>query len=409
MSNGIKYGVLDTESTTFAKGNPYSERNKLCIVGLRLTLEDGFKETHIFKVEYDSTPYGPVLEQISRLVTTCPTIVGFNLKHDLGWLARYGIRLSSVQRIFDCQLAYFIYDNQRTPYPSLNGCLAHFGLPPKSDVVEREYWSVGIDTTEVPLDILTEYNRTDLDRTDDLYQRLVTKLDVRKPLVTLHMQDLRVLLEMESNGLCFNWADMGKASEQLETELQELDDVILAFVPEAIRSHFNTQSGDHLSALLYGGSIGHSIGTPYQHTFKMGNRAGQTETRHRWEEIRLEFPRLVEPIKGSELKKDGFFSVDEQTLTSLKTDKVSRVLVEALLSRADKEKLLGTYYHGIPKIAEKYDWKDGFVHGTFNQCRVITGRLSSEKPNQQNRPEAVDQFVVSRFAGLQYPEEASKT
>lgn len=400
MGNKVKYGVLDTESTTFRKGNPYSDRNKLCIVGLRLTLEDGLKETHVFKVEYDSTPYGPVLEQIGRLVAACPTIVGFNLKHDLGWLARYGIRLSSVQRIFDCQLAYFIYDNQRTPYPSLNGCLSHFGLPPKSDVVEREYWSVGIDTTEVPLDILTEYNRTDLERTDQLMDVLKTRFsedDKRSSLVSLHMQDLRVLLEMESNGIRFNWVDMGKAAQQLETELQELDETIIAFVPEAIRSHFNTQSGDHLSALLYGGSIGHSIGTPYQHTFKMGKRAGQTETRHRWEEIRLEFPRLVEPIKGSELKKDGFFSVDEQTLTSLKTNKVSRVLVEALLSRADKEKLLGTYYHGIPKIAEKYDWKDGLVHGTFNQCRVITGRLSSEKPNQQNRPEIVDQFVISRY------------
>jgi DNA polymerase I-like protein with 3'-5' exonuclease and polymerase domains len=364
---------------------------------LRLVYEEGSFQDHIFKIEYDETPYGEALGALRRLLDSCGLIVGFNLKFDLGWLKRYGIELGVTQRIFDLQLAYFILHHQKHPYPSLNECLSRYDLPLKSDVVEREYWSLGIDTPQVPLDILTDYLKDDLDRTSRLYCAINKAQQANMQLAKLHMQDLLVLLEMEYNGLCFDWVGMEQSAKQIEAELEELDDVILSYVPATFRSHFNTQSGDHLSALLYGGCISHRVGTPYQHTFQGGKQVGNTVIRHKWHEVQCNFPRQVEPIAGSELKKEGFYSTDEQTLTSLKTDKVSRVLVKALLSRSDKEKLLGTYLRGIPKILEECDWQDQLVHGTFNQCRVVTGRLSSEKPNQQNRPEAVDRFVITRF------------
>lgn len=389
-----QYGVLDVETTIFQKGNPYAARNKLCIVGLRI---EG--KNYTFKIEYDSEPYGSLLSDLARALASCHTIVGFNCKFDLAWLNRYGISLSPSQRVFDCQLAHFILTSQQHPFPSLNDVLGVYNLGSKLDIVEREYWDLGIDTPAVPLDLLTEYLHTDLEKTDDLYRTLSPIMERQGlgPLVRLHMQDLRVLLEMECSGLVFDWSAMEREARAVEAELKSIDEAFREHVPSDFRDAFNPQSGDHLSALLYGGSITTSIGSPYNHTFKSGPRSGESVTRYRWRETTHTLPRIVKPPEGSGLAKDGFFSTDEETLKSIETDKASRVLVNAILRRATLEKYLGTYLRGISAHIEKYDWQDQRIHGTFNQCRVITGRLSSEKPNQQNFPDEISKFIVTRF------------
>src|SRR3990167_9871739 len=159
------YTVLDTENTIFQKGHPFSERNRLCLVGIRI-----LSTNHIFDIEYSGQPYGDHLQSIQNLLDSCELVVGFNLKHDLNWLARYGIFLADHVRVFDCQLAEFILNNQSTPFPSLDGCCAKYGLPRKSDVVNSEYWSLGIDTPQVPMEILYTYLENDLEITNALYQ-----------------------------------------------------------------------------------------------------------------------------------------------------------------------------------------------------------------------------------------------
>ena len=137
------------------------------------------------------------------------------------------------------------------------------------------------------------------------------------------------------------------------------------------------------------------MGIPYAHTYLSGPKVGTTETRHRWETVTQSFPRLYEPIKGSELKKPGFWSTDEATLKTLKGNKD---LIKLLLKRAEMEKWLGTYLKGIPKKHREMDWPGDIVHGTFNQCGVITGRLSSSKPNLQNLDPRINEYIITRFA-----------
>src|SRR3990167_3963826 len=298
-----EYCVLDVESTIYAKGHPYSARNKLCLVGLRIA-----ETNHIFKIEYDEEPYGERLTELRRLIDSCRTIVGFNLKFDLGLLARYGINPKAIN-LFDCQLAEFILSHQLVPYPSLNHCLAKYGLGSKLDIVEREYWAHEIDTPQIPLDILTEYLATDLEKTDALYQTLLRRCG--DPLYGLHMQDLRVLLEMERNGLQFDWGAMEHATSIATQRLAEINRTIQNFVPESAREWFNTRSGDHLSKLLYGGYLSARVAVRYQHIYKTGPKAGICESRNRWESRVCELERLVQPPEGSNLKKEGFFSVDE--------------------------------------------------------------------------------------------------
>jgi DNA polymerase I-like protein with 3'-5' exonuclease and polymerase domains len=407
----LKIGILDVESTIYAKGNPFAERNRLVLVGIR-TLLDGKWVNRVWPIEYLGEPYADSLEEIRDCLAGLDVVVGFNLKFDLNWLARYGIVLPTRVRIFDCQLAEFILDCQRTPFPSLDMCLAKYGLGSKLDTVEREYWAHGIDTDRIPVEVLVPYLETDLEKTHELYIKLQAGIAERRnllPLIQLHMQDLRVLQEMEFNGILFDWQAMATEAAKVDAELDGINQTILSYVPEEIRPHFNTGSGTHLSALLYGGILSFRIGTPYQHTYKGGQKAGQTETRYRWEDRVHEFPQRVDPPEDSDLKKEGIFSVDEETLLQIKNKKVVKELVGALLRRSELEKLSGTYYHGIPATCEKYDWKDGYVHGTFNQCRVVTGRLSSEKPNQQNFPDPLMKFIVSRFDSSMNPETGLST
>ena len=389
----MTYGVLDCETTTFQKGNPFSARNRLCVVGCRIGEVD-----ECIPIQYDPTaPYAEALVRLDYLIGSVDTLVLFNAKFDLNWLARYGIVVPDRVAIFDCQLAEFILDNQRTPYPSLDGCLAKRGMLGKSSSVVHEYWGAGLDTDQIPYEDLQAYLCGDLERTDALYQRLLSECVAdpsRDALIKLHMQDLRVLQEMEFNGELFAWDSLTDASAKAERELDEIQNRIKDFVPEAVRTHFNVDSGDHLSILLYGGSVSVKTGTPYQRTYKSGPRAGEDYIAHKWETREHTFPQLVKPPKGSELKKKGFYSTDEETLLSLPKPKA---LIELLLRRAELAKLVGTYFRGIRKLCEKYDWLDGYVHGTLNQCRVITGRLSSEKPNEQNFPEVMNEYIISRF------------
>jgi DNA polymerase I-like protein with 3'-5' exonuclease and polymerase domains len=126
--------------------------------------------------------------------------------------------------------------------------------------------------------------------------------------------------------------------------------------------------------------------------FKTGEKKGQPK----YKNIVIEhvLPRLYEPLKGSELQKEGFFATDEGTLRKLKGKKET---VNLLLELAKLEKLNGTYYKGLVALREKMHWPQGVLHGQFNQCSVSTGRLSSNKPNLQNFASELQDIFISKY------------
>ena len=103
--------VLDVETTTSNKGNPFDQTNKLCYVGL--------KDNILFDIEHADNPYKNKLNEIQNEIDKVEILVGFNIKFDLHWLKRYGINFSD-KRIWDCQLVHFILSGQKDTYPSLN-------------------------------------------------------------------------------------------------------------------------------------------------------------------------------------------------------------------------------------------------------------------------------------------------
>ena len=384
-----RYAVVDVETTTFLKGHPYARRNRLCVVGIRI-----FGINYVFCIEHGNEPYSDALEAISELLSSVDLIVGFNLKFDLAWLLRYGIKLPDIP-IWDCQLAEFIQSHQTIQFPDLDGTVAKYGLGNKSTRIDNNYWSQGIDTGDIPLDELRAYNENDLEISDALYKYQIEHIEPNLlPLVRLHNSDLMVLLSMEYAGIKVAFDQMERARDVATAKLEEIDAGLRRFVPEKFQEIFNPNSGDHLSCLLFGGSIVGKRQVKYDHLYKSGPKAGTTESRNRWEDVECTFERLVEPKDEWKLKKDGFYSTAEEVILQITKP---NVLIRLLRERGTLEKLRGTYYEGLQKTYEKHDWENDIIHGQFNQCRVITGRLSSSAPNLQNFPPEMDKFLISRY------------
>ena len=321
------------------------------------------------------------------------TLVGFNIKFDLHWLKRYGINFNT-KRIWDCQLVHFILSGQKDTYPSLNKVAKHYNLESKLDIVAEEYWKNDIDTTDIPADILKEYLQQDLLLTEQIYKKQLEEVSKKQHLVkliSLHNQDLLVLQEMESNGLLFDekWSEV--LANELDEKIGKIDRQLIKYHN---CTHFNPSSNDHISSFLYGGiakfrtqeNIGH---------YKTGNKKGLPK--FKWVDNEIKFPQLVRPLKGSELKKDGYYSTDENTLKTLTGSKKAMEIIDMILTRSGLVKKVSTYYRGLVSLIKDSNWNPGTIHGQLNQCVARTGRLSSSKPNLQNFDGDIKGLFKSRY------------
>lgn len=371
--------TLDCETTIFQKGNPFARRNKLCYLA---TLFEG-------RPVCAGTP--AIFPSIRSQLDAAALIVGFNIKFDLHWLRReFGWVVGKDQRVWDCQLAHFLLTSQRTPYPSLEEVREYNGVVRTTPKGSSDYWARGIDTPDIdPETVLTDVKNDVLD-TYAVYLKQVeafAKQPQMRPLFRLHCEDLVVLESMESTGLLFNENQAKASAVQLRLSIDNIDRQIKDLCPGV---PINLDSPEHISALLYGGIIREDrkevVGL-----FKSGLRAGQPRYQHK--EIEHVLPRLAEPLDGTALKKDGYFSTDESVLRQLSGAKQIR---DQLLSRSRLSKELD-YMQGLPELRDEMDWEPNNLHTSFNQCVAATGRLSSSKPNVQNPSDSTLKLIESRY------------
>jgi len=394
LSNNLKYLIIDVETTIFSKGNPYSRQNKLCQIGIK-TDQD---ESYLLDIEYSDNNYKQKLDFVQDLVNQTNLLVVFNGKFDLAWLRRYGIDYGHC-KVFDCQLCAFILSGQSYSYPSLNGVAEGYGLGQKLDVVKEQYWDKGIDTPQIPYEILSEYLLMDLELTHQVYLKqlevISTQSQAIQRLISLSNQDLLVLLEMEYNGLMFDFNGMEQAAVLVTTQIESILNDLRNIYGQYPSSILNFNSGDVLSCLLYGGQLREVIRTQIG-VYKSGLKTG--EPRYKCDFKTHDFPRQCQPPRGSELKKEGFYATNEATLRSIKAKGSIKKQLEDILTLSKLEKLNGTYYLGLQNLHKEKDWEDGIIHGQFNQCVARTGRLSSSTPNLQNFPPEIDQYTITRYS-----------
>lgn len=407
------WAVLDIETTISNNGNPFDRRNKACYIGLHLN-----DETHLFKIEYDQVePYGSELTKLEILLRDVDCLIGFNIKFDLHWLRRY-LPSYIPNRVWDCQLFEYIKSNQNKAYPDLDSSCESYGLAGKIGDIAEKYWNNGIDTTHVPEDELRSYLTQDLLITKDLFLKQYQYLEGNKrKLFLLHCADLLVLQEMEFNGLIYNTQESLNHGNTVEVErraiLAELDKLT-----EPVR--FNWNSSDEISVFLYGGFLKRTGTEIAERVLKSGaikkyeracvitqeysgrldpKATGATESKST---ISLSDDDIKE-LNGARIRDRKvpicrIYSVAEDSLRTISTtDRLAKSVIKLVLKLSELNKLEGTYYFGIPKLIQEMNWPENKIHGTINQCRAITGRTSSSKPNLQNFDSRLKVLFPSRY------------
>jgi len=374
--------VVDVETSTYLKGHPFSTRNTM-EMAVVTTLDN---KSQVFTPQ-TWTRLRYALEKSDLWIT-------FNGKFDLHWIRReLGITPKSV---WDCQLAEFLLSNQRWRYPSLDEACAKRELPRKMDVVKHEYWEKGIDTKDIPYEVLRDYVIQDGESTLALFADQVKDFEgqhaSKYKLFRVQCNDLLVLQEMEYNGILYDVEGSLAEADKLTQEVAAIDSKMTQI--GKLSFPFNFDSPQQISKLLYGGIVKEEFSAPIG-VFKTGLRKGEVKMKKFEREHVLE--RLVEPLAGTEMAAEGIWSINEDTLGKLAARGPAKALIKLYQERVKLQKLNSTYLTGLPKRIKEMDWDDNIIHSNLNQCVVVSGRLASNKPNVQNQPAQAKQFCISRF------------
>ena len=384
----MKIGILDVETTTSNKGNPFDLTNRLVTVGL--------KEIGKEAVIYDT--WDEILDQH---LSSFDMLIGHNIKFDLHWLRNVGYTIQ-LGRVWDTMIGEYILTAQKAKIASLDTTLEKYGFPLKLNIVRTEYWDKGIDTPDIPRDILDEYLIGDLVATERVYLKQLEQFEGehkgKLALFKLHNLDLIEIQEMEYNGVRFNTkkaqAYVNEIDKQVAAILARLD-VFAGNIP------INYNSDDHVSALLYGGTITEDVRIPVG-VFKTGKKVGQP--RYKIVVNEYELPRVIKPIaksgrfkKGDDPDNPRYWLTNEKVISRLKPNKEGRELLILLKKYTGLEKLRNTYLLGWTQKILDMNWEEDTLHGNLNQCIVVTGRLSGTQPNLQNPDPITKLFCETRY------------
>lgn len=321
---------LDTETTSTNAidaelvGLSFStEEFEAFYVSVPAEREEAQKIVNIFK---------PVYEDVSILK------IGQNIKYDLEVLAAYGVRLAG--DMFDTMLAHYLLQ------PELRHNMDYMAE------VYLGYKTIHIDELIGPKgkgqrsmrdlrpEEVYEYAAEDADvtlRLKNLLEPRLREAGVWPLFAEVEMPLVRVLAEMEMNGVRIDTASLKETSQMLTQRMNDIEQEIYQLAGE----EFNIASPKQVGEVLFG---------------KM---------------------KIVEKPKKT---KTGQYVTSEEVLQQLKG---KSEIVGKILEHRGLKKLLGTYVDALPKLVNP---RTGHIHTSFNQTVTATGRLSSSDPNLQNIP-----------------------
>ncbi len=321
---------LDTETTS-------TDAMSAELVGLSFAVEE--KEAFYVPVP-DNREEAQKIVNIFKSVYEDPSIVkiGQNIKYDLEVLAGYGVTLAG--EMFDTMIAHYLLQ------PELRHNMDYMAE------VYLGYRTIRIDELigpkgkkqrsmrELPPEQVYEYAAEDADITLQLRNILEPKLHeagVDKLFYEIEMPLVRVLADMEMNGVRLDTASLAETSSILTQRMNAIEKEIYEMAGE----EFNIASPKQVGEVLFG---------------KM---------------------KIVEKPKKT---KTGQYVTSEEVLQQLAT---KAPIVGKILEHRGLKKLLGTYVDALPKLINP---RTGHIHTSFNQTVTATGRLSSSDPNLQNIP-----------------------
>ena len=264
--------------------------------------------------------------------------IGQNLKYDIKVLRKYSIEVKG--KLFDTMLAhYLINPDMRHNMDVLAETYLNY-TPISIEALIGKKGKNQLTMREVPLEKQTEYAVEDADITLQLKQHFQTELgeantqtlfnDIEVPL-------LKVLADMELEGINLDKEFLKKLSVELEDEIKTLEQKIYTEAGE----EFNIASPKQLGDILF------------------------------------EKLKLVDKPKKT---KTGQYATSEDILSYLAKD---HEIIQHILDYRGLAKLKSTYVDALPNQVLK---ETGRVHTDYMQTVAATGRLASNNPNLQNIP-----------------------
>lgn len=294
--------------------------------GYYVTFPDNQKETLAIVEEFK-----PFFEN------TTITKIGHNLKYDLKVLANYHIEVKG--NLFDTMIAhYLINPDMRHNMDVLAETYLHY-QPIKIETLIGKKGKNQLSMRDVSIEKQTPYACEDADITLQLKEVFENQFtdELRKLFYDIEMPLMRVLMQMELNGIAIDSDSLNILSKKLEQDSTQLEKSIYELAGE----EFNIASPKQLGPILF-------------EKLAISTKVKKTKT--------------------------GQYSTSEEVLSKLKNE---HQIVADILDYRQINKLKSTYVDALPK---EINLKTKRVHTTFGQTVAATGRLSSNNPNLQNIP-----------------------
>jgi DNA polymerase-1 len=262
---------------------------------------------------------------------------GHNIKFDWQVLRAAGVELAGVT--YDSMLASFVLDPGRRSHSVDTLCLEHLG---RSLQTYQELTGKGkaeIPFAEVAVPLAANYCGTDSATALALHRffaPMLREMALEPLLQEIEMPLLRVLVDMEWEGIQIDRALFRRLSDELSVDLARLESEIA----KVAGTELNLNSPRQLATVLF--------------------------EKH-------QLPVLKKTKTGP--------STDADVLEQLAA--MGHELPRLILEYRELQKLKSTYVDTLP---ERINRKTGRIHTSFNQAGAATGRLSSAEPNLQNIP-----------------------
>ena len=325
---------IDTETTSTDAisaelvGLSFSaEESKAFYVPVPANYEEALKVVQIFKPLYES-------DKIMK--------IGQNIKYDYEVLTRYGVTIQG--KMFDTMIAHYLIQ------PELHhnmDYLAETLLGYQTIHIEELLGPKGKKQKNMrdlsPTDIY-EYAAEDADitlRLRNVLEPRLKELGVEELFWNIEMPLVRVLADMELNGVCLDTEALQDTSKIFTERMKEYEQEIYKEAGE----EFNISSPKQVGDILFG-------------KLQIMDKPKKTKT--------------------------GQYVTSEEVLQSLEN---KSPIVRNILNYRGMKKLLSTYIDALPKLINP---RTGHIHTSFNQALTATGRLSSSDPNLQNIPVRTD-------------------
>ena len=325
---------IDTETTSTDAisaelvGLSFSvEEKKAFYVAVPANYKEALKIVQIFKPLYES-------DRIMK--------IGQNIKYDYEVLTRYGVTLQG--KMFDTMIAHYLIQ------PELHHNMDYMAetlLGYQTIHIEELLGPKGKKQKNMrdlsPTDIY-EYAAEDADitlRLKNVLEPRLKELGVEELFWNIEMPLVRVLADMELNGVCLDTEALQDTSKIFTERMKQYEQEIYKEAGE----EFNISSPKQVGDILFG-------------KLQIMDKPKKTKT--------------------------GQYVTSEEVLQSLES---KSPIVRNILNYRGMKKLLSTYIDALPKLINP---RTGHIHTSFNQALTATGRLSSSDPNLQNIPVRTD-------------------